>query len=171
MSELYKKIEDGIKGIVEELGCSIIRITFLKSRKTKTLQIMIEKLNGDPCNINDCEKVSKAVSVNLDVLALIDGHYNLEVTSAGVERPLVKPVDYIRFCGNAVAIKTYVSKNNRHLFKGTLESVSEAGIRIVLDTPLLNGETILNLKYEEISEAYIDGFKFLKKNFRGDCCR
>jgi ribosome maturation factor RimP len=165
MSVLLEKIEKKKEGIVREIGCNIVRVKLLKRGKgKKTLQIMIEKLNGSPCNIDDCEKVSRAASAGLDVWDFIDGKYTLEVSSAGIDRPLVKIADFQRFCGSQVTIRTYTSKNERQLFKGNLASASEDGIRIVLATPLLNGEAIVSLKYEEISDAYIDGFKSLGTN-------
>jgi ribosome maturation factor RimP len=169
MSVLLEKIERSISGIVSELGCSIVRVLlFRKGKGAKTLQLMIEKKDGSPCDIGDCERVSRSVSVSLDVLDCIDGGYELEVSSAGIDRPLVKPADFVRFCGSPVVVRTYGNKSERQLHKGLLESASEDGIRVVLDVPLLSGMSVVSLKYDEISNAYVDGFKLLKIGSKGE---
>ena len=127
--------------------------------KSRTLQIMIERLDGASVSIDDCERVSKMVSVSLDVHNPIRGRYNLEVSSTGIDRPLVSPNDFIRFVGNPVVVRTHASKWDRKTFKGNLESADECGIKITLDSPLSNDESIVNLVYEEICSAHIYGFK------------
>ncbi|MDR0695344.1 MAG: ribosome maturation factor RimP [Holosporales bacterium] len=169
MSVLLEKIERSISGIVAELGCSIVRVQFLnKGKGNKTLQLMIEKKDGSPCNITDCERVSRSVSVSLDVIDCIDGRYDLEVSSAGIDRPLVKTADFARFCGNPVVVRTHGAKNERQLYKGNLEFVSEDGIKVVLNAPLLDGTSVINLRFEEINNAHIDGTRFLKVCSKGE---
>lgn len=157
MSALTEKIEEQVLPIVQEMGFEIVRVAILGSGSKKTLQIMIERADGVPINIKDCEEVSRAVSVCLDVMDPIQGNYNLEISSAGLNRPLVKPSDFVRFQGEDVVVKTYVSKNDRKIFKGNLEFASENGINLVLDAPLNNGNTKIDFLYSEISSAYIDG--------------
>lgn len=159
MSALTEKIEKELTPLVRELDCEIVRVMLFNSEKNKTLQLMIEKANGDSATIGDCEKISRAVSVSLDVMNPIKGQYNLEVSSTGVDRPLTKPADFLKFCKKPVVVKTYVLKNERKIFKGCLEFASENGINLTLDTPLQNGNNSIDLSYEEISSAYIDGFK------------
>jgi ribosome maturation factor RimP len=159
MSALTEKIEESLSPLVNELGCTIVRVAILNYAKRKTLQIMIEKADGTTTTIEDCEKISKAVSVSLDVSEPISGHYDLEVSSTGIDRPLIKPSDFLRFCGKPVVIKTYTLKNERKIFKGNLESVSEDGIKLVLEAPLPNGDSVIDLTFNEISSAHIDGFK------------
>ncbi|MDR0942414.1 MAG: ribosome maturation factor RimP [Holosporales bacterium] len=159
MSTLIEKIEQDISPLVNDLECIVVRVAFLGNAKNKVLQIMIEKASGEAATIGDCEKVSKAVSTILDVSDLVGGRYSLEVSSAGVNRPLTKPADFFRFCGKPVVIKTYALKNDRKVFKGNLESASEDGIRLILDAPLSNGDNIVDFIFKEISSAYVDGFK------------
>ena len=159
MSTLTEKIEKELAPLVNGLGFDIVRIMLIGSGARRTLQIMIEKPDGTPINIKDCEEVSRAVSVSLDVMDPISGHYNLEISSTGIDRPLVKPADFIKFQGKPVVVKTYVMKNERKIFKGSLEFASEHGINLTLDTPLSNGNTTQDFVYDEISSAYIDGSK------------
>lgn len=159
MSALTERIEKELAPLIRDQGCEIVRVALFNFEKNKTLQIMIEKQNGDSATIEDCEKVSREVSVSLDVMNPISGHYNLEVSSTGIDRPLTKPSDFVKFCGKPVVIKTYVLKNGRKIFKGNLESASENGITLVLDAPLQDGNIKVDLPFEEINAAHIDGFK------------
>ena len=159
MSALTSKIESELSPITKELGCVIVRVAIFTHEDGKTLQIMLEKEDGNPATIGDCEKVSRAISIELDVLNPITGHYTLEVSSTGIDRPLSKPEDFMRFCEKPVVVKTFVLKNDKKIFKGTLESASENGIKLLLDTPLSDGGNSIEFTYDEISSAHIDGFK------------
>ncbi|MDR2598382.1 MAG: ribosome maturation factor RimP [Holosporales bacterium] len=164
-----EKIEYELSFLVEAYGCKIIRVTLTGSGKNKTLQVMIEKTDGNPATMKDCEDVGRALSVKLDVLDPISEHYSLEVSSAGLDRPLVKPDDFKRFCGKNVVVKTYVLKEGRKTFKGILESATDDGINLRLRTQLQqDGFEEVDLQYSEISGAHIDGFLDYKK---GDSIR
>ncbi len=159
MSLLTDKIEQHITGVVNDLGFQIVRVALFGSEGYRTLQIMIEKEDGSAVTIDDCEDVSKASSVSLDVMNPIKGRYNLEVSSAGMDRPLVTPKHFSRFCGSPVVVKTHVLKNDRKIFKGVLESATKNGIKLSLDSPLANGDDSVELGYDEISCANINGLK------------
>lgn len=161
MSILTRKIEEHIEPVVRDLGFGIVRVAFIGSAKTRTLQVMIERTDEEPIAIKDCENVSRAVSVALDVLDPVKGGYNLEVSSPGIDRPLVKPEDFKRFIGNYVVIKTFVLKNDRKIFKGLLDSTTESGIRLRLDTSSECECTIVDLEYGEIKYARLDGMRDL----------
>ena len=154
MSSVIQKIEEAITPALTEMGYSIVKLSLYNSGKSKTLQLMIE--SDRPINIVDCEKVNKEVSVLLDVLDPIRNRYNLEVSSAGINRPLVKIADYIRFCGQAILAKTYVTKEKRKIFVGKLVQTDNNKITIELDEPLHNGEKQIELLYDEISSARLN---------------
>ena len=156
MTTTEKKIEEYCTPALTELGYSIIRIKIFKAGKHTTLQLMIERADGNSVGLQDCEKVSREVSVLLDVLDPIKGHYSLEVSSAGIDRPLTKVSDYKRFVGKDIIVKTYASKAGYRLFKGVLEYADERLIRISLKKPLDTGEFQLELAYDEISDAQLD---------------
>lgn len=159
MSASTTKIEEEITPLVRDLDCEVVRVAFFDHGRDKILQVMIEKSDGTSATITDCEKVSRTLSVKLDVMDPITGRYRLEVSSTGIDRPLVKPKDFIKFCGKPVVVKTYVSKGGCKTFKGSLESASENGIKLSLDVPLDDGSDTVALSYEEISNAHIDGFR------------
>ena len=156
MTTTEQKIEELLAPAVTELGYSIIRLKIFKIGKDTTLQIMIEHTNGAPVDLEDCEKVSREVSVLLDVSDPIKGQYNLEVSSAGLDRPLVKVSDYKRFIGKPVVIKTYVSKLGCKVFDGILDYADEDIVRLSLKNPLSSGNFSVELAYTEISNARLN---------------
>jgi ribosome maturation factor RimP len=145
-NDLEANIETGISSLIEEMGYRMVRIQMFK----KTLQIMIERADEQPITVNDCEKVSRAVSVHLDDMDCIVSRYNLEISSPGINRPLVKPKDFIKFCGKHIVVHTFIIKNKRKTFKGILENASEYGIKLKIDSQLLEDCNTIDLLYEEI---------------------
>ncbi len=158
MSILTEKIENYIEPIVTDLGHRIVRVTFIGASKTRALQVMIERLDDKPVSIEDCESVSRAVSVALDVMNPIKNKYNLEVSSAGIDRPLIKHEDFERFVGKYVVIKTFVPKEEKKIFKGLLDSVTERGIKLCLD---VSSNAVIEFEYNEIKYAHLDGMRVL----------
>ena len=95
-----KKINKIISPSLNKMGFQIFRIKLDKNAKSNSiLQIMIEHQNGDPININDCSKISKHLSVLLDVEEVIDFSYILEISSPGINRPLEAISDFVKFIG------------------------------------------------------------------------
>ncbi len=158
MSGLTGNIESKIAPLVEGHGCEVVRVALFGQGKGRTLQVMIEKADGAPVNITDCENVSRELSVYLDVHDMVKGHYNLEISSTGIDRPLVKPSDFERFTGKYVVVRTYILKGGRKIFKGLLESASENGINLKLDSSSQD-DGLTYFEYSEISSAHIDGFR------------
>lgn len=156
LKNLIKKIEENISPIVHDLGYSIVKISFIGSEKAKTLQIMIERLDDSFITIKDCEIVSRSVSVCLDVLDPVCGKYNLEVSSPGINRPLEKPGDFMRFVGSHVIVKTFELKNGMKIFRGLLDSATEHGIKVHLSISTVED---VDFAYDEIKNACIDGIK------------
>ena len=159
MAALTEKLEGELAPLVKEFGCEIVKVSLFEQGKRKILQIMIEENNGNSASIDDCQKVSRAISLKLDVMNLITSRYNLEISSAGIDRPLVKPKDFMRFCNSPVVVKTYEAKFGHKTFKGNLEFASESGIKVKLDVPLDNNDDEVLLLYEEITSAHINGAK------------
>lgn len=129
--DIIKKIEDIIEKPLEDKGYSIARV-LLSGNLRRTLQIMIDRLDDVPVNVDDCATVSRTVSVLLDQYNPIEGAYFLEVSSPGLDRPLVKLKDYIRFQGEDVVVKTHTAIDNCKTFTGRLESASETEVTLTL---------------------------------------
>ncbi len=121
--DLATRIEELIKGVVEADGYELIHVEFEPRGAHSILRIYIDKPGG--VNVGDCQRVSRQVSVVLDVEDLIPHHYTLEVSSPGLERPLYKPSDYRRFVGEEVRVVTLEKIDGRRNFTGRLRNASE----------------------------------------------
>ena len=150
---LIEKIEDIITPAVKRNGCSVVRIAIHSVGKTTRLQVMIEKLDMQNVTIHDCEIVSKDVSAILDVEDIIPNRYVLEISSPGIDRPLVKPSDYQMFIGKHVVIKTFNAKAEKKTFSGVLIAATDNNVQI------MNENNLVDFDYNEIKFAHIDGAK------------
>ena len=116
--------------VVEEAGCELWDVEYVREAGTWFLRIYIDKEGG--VDILDCEKVSRALSDLLDEADPIEGSYTLEVSSAGAERPLKRPGDFERFMGSPVAVKLYKAKNGRKEFAGVLAGYENGDVTIAV---------------------------------------
>lgn len=117
-----------IEPVVIGMGYELIEIEFDAHPKNKVLRLYIDKEDG--IVIEDCSEVSRQVSALIDVEDPIDGFFNLEVSSPGLDRPLRKVEDYERFKGEMVKIKTSMPQNGQRNFKGRIKAVEKDSIVI-----------------------------------------
>ncbi len=122
-------IEKKIESPLTNEGYGIVRIQYMGGQK-KTLQIMIDKLDGQSVTLDDCAKVSRLVSTILDMEMTISDSYKLEISSCGLDRPLVKSKDYERFIGSSIVIKTFEMINGKKILKGVLKDFKDHNIVI-----------------------------------------
>ncbi|MDE6932542.1 MAG: ribosome maturation factor RimP [Oscillospiraceae bacterium] len=116
--------------VVEEAGCELWDVEYVREAGTWFLRIYIDKEGG--VDILDCEKVSRALSDLLDEADPIEGSYTLEVSSAGAERPLKRPGDFQRFMGSPVAVKLYKAQGGRKEFAGVLTGYDNGDVTITV---------------------------------------
>ncbi len=131
MTELLRKIEDIVTPTVTGMGFELVRVAM--SRGGGTLQIMIEPADGRPMDVEDCATLSRALSAVLDVEDPIPSAYTLEVSSPGIDRPLTREKDYVRWSGHLVRMETTLPIEGRRRFKGTLLGFENGTIRMRLD--------------------------------------
>ena len=112
--------------IVEEQGCSLWDVEYVKEAGTWYLRVLIDKEGG--VDILDCEAVSRRVSDLLDEADPIESSYIFEVSSAGAERQLKRPSDFARFMGSPVLVKTYKNRDGRKEFAGTLAGFEDGAV-------------------------------------------
>ncbi len=124
--DLEGKIIDLLNDSIVALGYDIVRVRYFDH--SKTLQIMIETKSGDNISVDDCTKVSEAVSPLLDVSSLIDNRYHLEVSSTGLERPLTKHQDYVRFKNHHIRVALNQPVEGTKKIKGYLDQVTSGSI-------------------------------------------
>lgn len=104
-----------------DLGFRLVRVKS-SGREGYTLQIMAERADGT-FTVEDCEQASKAISPVLDVEDPIDRAYNLEMSSPGIDRPLVRVSDFARWAGHLAKVEMEVAVEGRKRFKGVVEGV------------------------------------------------
>lgn len=117
-------VEEIVEPIIEELGFDVVRIMTI-GNKNPTLQIMIERKDRTDLIVEDCAKVSRAISDILDEKDPIEGEYSLEVSSPGLDRPLVTLEHFKRFSGYEAKLDSKLEVDGRKRFKGKILSVDE----------------------------------------------
>jgi ribosome maturation factor RimP len=134
---LSEKIEKLIGPVIDELGYELVRVQIQGGARHPTLQIMAERRDRTAMLVDDCARLSRAISNLLDEADPIDSEYMLEVSSPGIDRPLMKPADYERFAGHDAKIELDAPIGGRKRFQGTVARVE--GETVVLDC---EGETV-----------------------------
>jgi ribosome maturation factor RimP len=135
------RIATAIEPSLETMGYRLVRVVVTGGRRA-TLQIMAERRDDRPMTVDDCAQISNSVSALLDVADPIAGAYTLEVSSPGVDRPLVRREDYDRFSGFEAKIELARPIDGRKRFRGRL--LGTAGETVRLATEI--GETELPLE-------------------------
>jgi len=152
--ERQKRIEAIIEDPLSARGYSVVRVQLGGSNR-KVLQVMIERLDGAAITVEDCSTASRLISVLLDVQDPIRDSYVLEVSSPGLERPLVKPQDYQRFCGQNVVVATCQPINGRKRFQGRLVSAGETEIALDLAVVSKEESPVITIELENIRAAHL----------------
>ena len=106
VTELVEKLA---KPVVEENGCQLWDVEYVREGSEYFLRLYLDKEGG--VDINDCERISRAMDPILDEKDPIPTSYHFEVCSAGLERALKRPSDFERFLGSAVTVKLYRPRN------------------------------------------------------------
>lgn len=130
-SAAVERIAEMIEPSLEALGYELVRVQLLGARKP-VLQVMAERGDGRPMTVDDCAEISRTISALLDVDDPIAGAYDLEVSSPGIDRPLVRPKDFERFAGCEAKVQTAVPVDGRRRFRGRLLGMSGDVVRLAL---------------------------------------
>ncbi len=132
MKSLAEQIEALIAPSIADMGFDLVRVLLLEGRSGQTLQIMAERPDGS-MSLDDCAMISRQISAVLDVEDAIAAAYRLEVSSPGIDRPLVKLADYVAYVGHAAKIETALPIHGRKRFAGNLKAVEGNDIIITVD--------------------------------------
>jgi ribosome maturation factor RimP len=136
--------------VLQQLGYRLVRIK-ISGEAGCTVQIMAERPDGT-MQIEDCEAISRALSPVLDIADPIERAYRLEISSPGIDRPLVRRSDFERFGGHLVKIEMAVAHQGRKRFRGMLAGVEGDAVRIRRDdVPADDAEVLLTM--EDIADA------------------
>jgi ribosome maturation factor RimP len=128
---LAARIAETVEPVIVDLGYRLVRVS-LSGRDGQTLQIMAERPDGT-MSAGDCERVSHAVSPVLDVLDPIDGAFHLEISSPGIDRPLVRPADFDDWAGHEVKLELKEPVSGRKRFRGIIEGHDSGEARVAVE--------------------------------------
>jgi len=137
--------------VLQQLGYRLVRIR-ISGEAGCTVQIMAERPDGS-MQIEDCEAVSRALSPVLDIADPIDRAYRLEISSPGIDRPLVRRSDFERYAGHLVKIEMAVASDGRKRFRGTLAGVEGDAAKLHRDDARAGEDADVLLAMEDIAEA------------------
>ena len=137
--------------VIEQLGYRLVRVK-VSAAEGCTVQIMAERPDGS-MTVEDCEMISRALSPVLDVADPIDRAYRLEISSPGIDRPLVRKSDFDRYAGHLVKIEMEIPVNGRKRFRGEIAGTEGEAARVRRDDAAEGEEAEVLLPIEEMSEA------------------
>jgi len=137
-------LEGRVAGIVAptltDMGYELVRVAVL-GRERPTVQIMADRADGSQISVADCEAISHAVGAVLDVADPIPGNWTLEVSSAGIDRPLTRRRDWNRYAGHLARVELTVPLDGRKRLSGTVLGADDTHARLRTDA----GEVALPL--------------------------
>lgn len=147
--------EERVSAILEpvalDMGYRLVRVR-VNGDNGCTLQIMAENARGD-FTIEDCERFSNEISPILDVEDPIHREYHLEVSSPGIDRPLVRKSDFEQWIGHEAKIEMANMVDGRRRYRGTIDSVADNKVMIFLPDVPEGGKQIHEIEIENLAEA------------------
>lgn len=148
---LDRRIAEIIEPVLVGMGFKLVRAR-LMNQNGLTLQVMAERNDGT-MTVTDCEEVSMAISPVLDVEDPVDKAYHLEVSSPGIDRPLVRKSDFARWQGHIVKCETSILVDNRKRFRGKITEVDTDGFTLERDQVAYGEEPRVKIPFNTLSEA------------------
>jgi ribosome maturation factor RimP len=130
----FPTIAELIEPTLKDLGFELVRVQHSKGPRSATLQVMAEPIDRQRAMVvDDCAEISHALSAVLDVADAVAGPYRLEVSSPGIDRPLVRPADYERFAGQAARLELVEPIDGRKKFRGVLAGLDGEAVLIDIE--------------------------------------
>ncbi|MEM9331501.1 MAG: ribosome maturation factor RimP [Pseudomonadota bacterium] len=148
---LEARVASIVEPEIEDLGYRLVRVKISGVNGT-TLQIMAERPDGT-MNVAGCEEISKSISPILDIEDPIDRAYHLEVSSPGIDRPLVRKSDFETWAGHVAKLETRQMINGRKRYKGLILGVEGKDVTFRREAPAKDEETEFVIPVDEIKDA------------------
>jgi ribosome maturation factor RimP len=146
-----RRLAEIVQPTIEGMGFELVRVRLMGGQK-KTLQIMAERPEGG-IEVDDCARISTAVSAVLDVEDPLSDAYTLEVSSPGIDRPLTRLKDFETWSGYEAKLETQEAIDGRKRFRGSLAGVEDDEVLLTLEAEGDAGEVTIGLKFEWLSDA------------------
>lgn len=157
------RLTELLQPLVESLGYEFVGLEYMNNPKQSVLRIYIDGAEG--VGLEDCETVSREVAALLDVEDPIKGHYTLEVSSPGLDRPLFTREQYVQFTGQEAKVSLFAPQDGRRKYKGVILAMENDTLKLDVD-----GEEI-DLVFDNIAKARLvpdyDSLMAGKKNGTG----
>ena len=132
---LENKISEIARPVIEDMGLDLVCVKVIGEGGSRSVQIMAEDPKTRRLGIDDCTKLSKAISMVMDVEDPIEGAYRLEVSSPGIDRPLVREQDFEDFAGFEAKIETDTpAENGQKRFRGQIKGLKDGIVLLDTDT-------------------------------------
>ena len=144
-------IADLAEPVLEELGFRLVRVK-VSGRDGGTVQIMAERPSGE-MSVEDCATISRRLSPVLDAYDPMPGQYRLEVSSPGIDRPLVRPSDFSLWAGHEAKIELTELVDGRKRFRGLIEGVVKNEVRLKIELEGKAEPVTIGLPFSLINEA------------------
>ena len=129
---LEARIADAVAPTIEHMGYELVRVQ-VSGKERPVVQIMADRADGAPFRVEDCEAISHAVGAVLDVEDPIKGEWALEVSSAGIDRPLTRTKDWTNYAGHLATVELLVPQDGRRRLRGTILGADAEGARLRLE--------------------------------------
>jgi ribosome maturation factor RimP len=145
-----RRLAEIVGPVIEGMGFELVRLR-LMGGKSRVLQIMADRPEGG-IDIEDCARISTAVSAMLDVADPLEDAYTLEVSSPGIDRPLTRLKDFDAWADHAARIETSEPIDGRRRFKGMLRGTEDGEILLEIDDPR-EGTVTIGLGFDLLADA------------------
>ena len=134
--------------VLDAKGYSLVRVR-IASEGQSILQVMVERSGGEAIELEDCADVSRAVSALLDARDPMEGPYQLEISSPGIDRPLMNAEDFQQYMGYDASITLKVTRERRTKLEGLIVGVADKAVKIQAE----GKKKIVAVRFSDICEA------------------
>lgn len=131
--DVTTQITDMITPSLEALGYRIVEVRLVEKGRSKTLSVMVERLDDVMMSFDDCTEISRTISALMDVEDPIQSAYDLEVMSPGIDRPLTRFEDYERFKDYEIKLECWRPLDGRRRFRGVILGTKDELITLAFD--------------------------------------
>jgi ribosome maturation factor RimP len=153
LTPLEHKITEIAAPVADDLGLALVQIKLVGEGDGQTVQILAENPQTRNLGVDDCAKLSRALSAVMDVEDPINGAYRLEVSSPGIDRPLTREQDFQTYKGFEIKLETHMpTVNGQKRFRGHIEDIKDSVVTLKIDAGKLS-DGLVEIPFNDIAKA------------------